>query len=40
MNLQSDRYWAAFFADARRRSRLRRVALMTRDVMRRRRVMS
>lgn len=31
MTLQSDRYWAAFFADTRRRTRLRRVALMTRD---------
>lgn len=38
--LQYDRYWAAFFADARRRSRLRRVALMNRDVLRRRRAMS
>ncbi len=38
MTLQSDRYWAAFFADTRRRTRLRRVALMTRDVLRRRRL--
>ncbi len=33
-------HWAQFLADTRRRTRLRRVALMTRDVMRRRRVMS
>lgn len=40
MTLQSDRYWSQFLADARRRTRLRRVALMTRDVLRRRRAMS
>ena len=38
MSLQFDRYWAAFFADTRRRSRLKRVALMTRDVIRRHRI--
>ena len=39
MTLKFDRYWAVFLADAQRRSRLRRVALMTRDVVRRRRAM-
>lgn len=37
MSLQNDPYWARFLADTRRRSVLRRVALMTRDVVRRRR---
>ena len=38
MTLQSDRYWSQFLADTRRRTRLRRVALMNRDVLRRRRL--
>ncbi len=40
MTLKSDRYWRALLADIRRRSRLKRATLMTRDVIRRRRVMS
>ena len=39
MSWQNDPYWARFMADAKRRSVLRRVALMTRDVTRRRRIM-
>ncbi len=40
MTLKSDRYWAVFLADAQRRSQLKRIALLTRDVIRRRRVMA
>ena len=39
MSWQNDPYWARFLADTKRRQRLRRVTLMTRDVVRRRRVM-
>ncbi len=39
MSWQADPYWARFIADTKRRSVLRRVALLTRDVTRRRRVM-
>ncbi len=40
MTLKFDRYWAVFLADAQRRSQLKRIALMNRDVIRRRRVMA
>lgn len=39
MSWLADRHWARFMADTKRRSVLRRVALMTRDVTRQRRVM-
>ena len=38
MSLESDRWWAKFFADARRKKRLRRLTLMTRDLVRRQRL--
>ncbi len=40
MTLKFDRYWRALLTDIRRRSRLKRAALMTRDVNRRRRIMA
>lgn len=38
MTLEADRYWAKFLAEARRKQKLRRLTLMTRDLVRRQRL--
>lgn len=38
MSLESDRYWARFLAEARRKKRLRRLTFTTRDLVRRQRL--
>lgn len=37
MTLEADRYWAKFLAEARRKARLHRLTLRTRDLIRRQR---
>lgn len=37
MSLESDRWWARFLAESRRKQKLRRLTLMTRDLVRRQR---
>lgn len=38
MSLEADRWWARFLAEARRKQKLRRLTLTTRDLVRRQRL--